>query len=363
MLPRTASAFLAALVFAQVAAHPAGGQGTDELGRADALRRHHPDLYDLVTRLERAQGVLFHELAREGEAVRATGGDAPTPGFEVDMVDRLTALVQGRGTPEEEAAEEEAEVARAGYASLGPRGAEIIRWGYAFQREVISILADPNVPDQRAALAGAVSRYRSRPAAALPSVPKDMDVLYGHAYALRFRTGYTDAGGLIWAGHWLRLAATEPLTDLGPGPGRSAGVDTVTTRYFAKLSYGAPPQSFPSEIPLAPAIAPGLIWESPETAMIWDNLSMLLEVLADVFASPETPDMPGAIEAVIDFFMDPHLAVTDQDEWEIMALRHGIFFQGGYPLAVMTRSERNTDGHAAHLASGGLMTIPGMPRR
>ncbi len=358
MLPRTASALLAALVLAQVAAHPAGGQGTGELGRADALRQHYPDLYDLVRRLERAHGVLFNELAREGEAVRATGGDVPTSGFEVDMVDHLTALVRREGT-----AEEEAEVARAGYARLGPRGAEIIRWGYAFQREVISILADPDVADRRAALDGAVSRYRSRTAAALPSVPKDMDVLYGHAYALRFRTGYTDLGGLFWAGHWLRLAATEPLTDLGPGPERTAGIDTVTTRYFAKLSYGAPPQSFPSEIPLAPAIAPGFIWESPEAAMIWDNLSMLLEVLADVFASPETPDVPGAIEATIDFFMDPDLAVTDQDEWEIMALRHGIFFQGGYPLAVMTRSERNTDGHAAHLASGGLMTIPGMPRR
>jgi hypothetical protein len=47
-----------------------------------------------------------------------------------------------------------------------------------------------------------------------------------------------------------------------------------------------------------------------------------------------------------------------------MALRHGIFFQGGYPLAVMTENERNVGGHAAHLQGGApLMTIPGMPRR
>ena len=72
--------------------------------------------------------------------------------------------------------------------------------------------------------------------------------------------------------------------------------------------------------------------------------------------------VPGATKATIDFFMDPDLAATDQDEWEIMALRHGIFFQGGYPLAVMTENERNSDGHAAHLSSGGLVSIPGMPR-
>ena len=91
---------------------------------------------------------------------------------------------------------------------------------------------------------------------------------------------------------------------------------------------------------------------------------MYLEVLSDVLASPNTPDVEGAIEATTNFFMDPELAVTDQDEWEIMALRHGIFYQGGYPLAVMLESERNVGGHAAHFQEGGVtLTIPGMPRR
>jgi hypothetical protein len=358
MFARTAPAFLAALVLTTVGARPAMGQDTGELGRADALRRHHPGLFDLVVRLERANGVLLDELAREGDAVRASGEDLPTFGFEFDMIDRLTFLVQAEGT-----AEEEAEAAHAGYAGLGVRAAEIIHWGQAFQREVLSILADPDIPDQSAALTDAVRRYRSRSDAALPTVPKDMDILYGHEYALGFRTGYADLTGLLWAGHWARLAATEPFTDLDPGPERLAGIDTVTARYYAKLSYGEPPQFFPSEIPLAPAIAPGFIWESPEAAMVWDNLSMLLEVLADVLASPETSDVPAAIEATVDFFMDPDVAVTDQDEWEIMALRHGIFFQGGYPLVLMTESERNADGHAAHLSGGGLVSIPGMPRR
>lgn len=354
------------VVFAVVAVSimgswPVLAQDVDDFGSADALREQYPELHDLLVRLERAHGVLLFELAREGQVVRESGSDVPTFGFEFDMVDRLTFLVQGEGM-----ADDEADVAEAGYAALGARAHDVIRWGQAFQREVLSILSDPELEDRNAALADAVVRYRSRPEAALPSGPKDMDVLYGHEYALGFRTGYADLTGLLWAGHWLRLAATEPFADLPPGDERSAGVDTVTTRYYSKLSYGEPPEFFPSEIPLAPAIAPGFIWMSAESAMIWDNLSMLLEVLADVIASPSISDVPGGIDATLDFFMDPELAVTDQDEWEIMALRHGIFFQGGYPIALMLESERNADGHAAHLAggsSGAPMIIPGMPRR
>jgi hypothetical protein len=41
-----------------------------------------------------------------------------------------------------------------------------------------------------------------------------------------------------------------------------------------------------------------------------------------------------------------------------MALRHGIFFQGGYPLDVMTRSELNGDPHAAHRGAAGARLMP-----
>ena len=119
---------------------------------------------------------------RTPEQVRATGADVPTFGFELDMVDRLTLLVQGEGT-----AEDEAVAADAGYALLGGRGGEIVRWGQALHREVLSILADPDVPDTRAALQDAVRRYQARADVALPSVPKDMQILYDHAHALGFR--------------------------------------------------------------------------------------------------------------------------------------------------------------------------------
>lgn len=341
------------------AAQSSEGGASGPPGSAEALARHHGDLHDLLVRLERAHGVLLGALAREGETVRERRDTVPTSGFEAATLQRLMDVVGGDGT-----ADGVADDAEDGYRALGTRGREVVRRGQAFQREVLSMLSDPGVVDKSAALDAAVARYRSRPDIALPAIPKDMDVLYGHPHALAFRTHYPELDGLVWAGHWLRLAATEPLTDLPAGPERQAGIDTVTTRYHAKLSFGEPPQAFPSELPLAPAIAPGFIWHSPESAMIWDNLSMLMEVLGDILASPETADVETSIGATLDFFLDADQAVTDRDEWEIMALRHGIFFQGGFPLAVMTRSERNAGMHAAHLSGGApLMVIPGMPRR
>jgi hypothetical protein len=361
MSRRLLSVFVFTLVLVGGAVAPLAGQAAPEgsatLGEAEALRRYHPDVLRMLERLELAQGLALRQLAQERREVRARGSDASTMGSEPVTVAGLTALVHEKG------AARDVELGEAAWAVLGPRGAEIVRRGHAFQREVLSILSDPDVPDTRAALAQAVRRYRSRPEYALPDVPKDMQVLYDHAYALGFRTGHPELDGLIWAGQWFRLAATEPLTDIEPGAERAAGLDTVLTRYFAKLSHGEPPQAFPTELPLAPAIAPGLIWLSPETAMIWDNLSMLLEVAADVLASPEVPDVRAGLEATFDHFLDPDVAVTDRDDWEIMALRHGIFFQGGYPLSVMTESERNHDMHMGAHGGSGFRPILGMPRR
>lgn len=323
----------------------------------EILKRQHPETHDLLVRLERIHGVLFGELFKEGEAVRASADTMPTPDFEVNMLERLGALAAEEGTLDEVAAE-----ATAGYALVGQRSAEINTWTNQFRRAVYGILSDPQLTTftaRRAAVAEAVAIYQSRPELALPAQPKNMDVLYDHAQALDFRTGYTDLDGLIWAGHWAALAATKPLVDL-TGSARTAGLDTVQVRYLAKLSYGEPPQYFPSELPLAPAIAPELSFLSPETVAIWDNLTMMNEVMADILASPDVQDPSAALDAALTFFLDSEGGVIDPVEFGTMALRHGIFFQGGYPLAVSTKSELNSGGHAAHLRGGSGLVMPGM---
>lgn len=362
-----------AVLLAAVAAGPLWGtalaaQSADESRpdvrfepHAPVLEQHFPDLYDLVIRLERAQGLLYLGLEEEGETVRGNGDGLPTFEFEFDMIDRLTLL-----TGEEGRAEHAAGEAAAGYAVLGSKAAEVIAWGHELYREVLGVLVDPSITvfaDRREAVARVVERYRSRPDIALPAQPKDMDVLYDHPYALQFRGGYADLDGLIWAGYWLKLAATEPITDFPDAEARQAGIDTVTARYHAKLTYGEPPEFFPTELPLAPAISPGLIFVGLEAAMILDNLSFMLEVFADVLASPAVPDVRAALDEALEHFLDPDYRITDRSNWESMALQHGIFFQGGYPLQLMTESELNVDAHAAHggAGSGAPIISPIMP--
>ncbi len=242
---------------------------------------------------------------------------------------------------------------------LDGRAAQVIRHGRAFRHDLVSILVASD-GDPGPALEVSVQRYLARAGLALPAEPKNMDVLYDHDAALAFRTRYPRLSGFLWAGQWYRLAVTEPLTDLAPGAERAAGVDTVTARYLAKLTEGDPPAAFPTELPLAPAIAPGLVWASTEAATILDNLAMFEEVLLDILAVAPIRDRAAAIGAAVDFFTDPAEGITDRYEWEIMALRHGIFFQGGLPLAVMTESERNMHSHGMHMRSGAPLVIPGM---
>lgn len=322
----------------------------------ELLRREQPATYDLIVRLDRIQGLLLGALAEEGETVRASAEKLPDPNFEFDMLDRLGMLTSAEGRLDDLARESDA-----GYAQLGSQAAGIIEWTNHFRRGVLGILADPTIDTRdarREALRQAVAIYRSRPEFALPTMPKNMDVLYDHPYALDFRTGYTDLDGLIWAGHWFKLAASKPLLDL-TGAELAAGVDTVHARYYSKLTYGEPPEFFPSELPLAPTIAADVSYLSPETTAIWDNQTMMEEVLADILASPRVTDRQGSIDAAVAFFMDPKLEVVDPVEFAAMALRHGIFFQGGFPLVLMLQSERNAGGHADH--GGGNVVFPGMP--
>jgi hypothetical protein len=347
-IPRVAVALASLLGLTIVPVVPAAACAqaqTDASEYISTLRREHPEPYELLVRIERVHGLLFGELAAEGEAVRASDEKLTSPNFEFDMLDRLIPLANEPGTLDHLADE-----AEAGYAVLGQRAANVIRWTNRFRLEVMGILADPSLTEftaRQAAVNAAIQRYRRRPDVALPGAPKHMDVLYDHPFARAFRTGYTDLGGLVWAGYWFMQAATEPLAAFD-GEHRLAGLDTVQLRYYRKLSYGDPPAYFPSELPMPPAIAVRFSNMSPEAAAIWDNLGMLQEVLSDILVSPDVTQVRESIDATVEYFLDPTVGMTTDDRWRSMALRHGIFFQGGPAIAVMTESELNSDFHAGH---------------
>ena len=317
--------------------------------RVATFEREYPELFALVVGTERAHGVLYGALARGRGKVR----EAET--FARMMRRIAPGTASSRPDPE----------ADAGYAALGARGAEVIRRAHAFHRQALAILATVDASERTKALDEAADRYLSRPEVSLPDVPKDMTILYDHPYssivvdppgAPKRKTPRLK--GFVWAATWLQLAAAEPL-ELATGADRARGLEVVTDRFQRKLAYGTPPQTFPSELPLAPSIAPELVTTHLRTAAIVDNLNMMHAVLADVLESAKVRNVRAALDEVIAQFTNPTYRVVEVDDWIRMALRHSIFEQGGPAIGVMTVSDRNGSGHLQHL-SGGRGILPGM---
>jgi len=325
-----------------------GQQAADAERLIASFRTEWPDLYARLIGLERAHGVLYGALAH-GK------GKLSEPEVFRLMTGRLArSAASSRPDPE----------ANSGYAALGPRAAEIIGRTHEFHREVLAIFAGLDASSRAPALDAAVDRYLSRRDVALPDVPKDMTILYDHKYTSfadedftpRRKQTYPSLTGFVWASHWFQLAVEEPLELLADSRERLDGVKVVTQRFQRKLSAGTLPDAFPTELPLAPSISPGLVSAHVRAAAIIDNLNMMHDVLADVLMHPKVADLRAAIDEVIVQFTDPRHRIVDVDDWITMALRHSIFQQGGPALGTMTANERNSSGHSQH--SRGARAMP-----
>ena len=348
----TAKALLVVLLaLGTVWPHPSWAQEpTVAQRRVAAFERDYPELNALLVGIERAHGVLYGALARG----RGKSHESATYAL---MTRRVAAGAANlRSDPE----------ATAGYAALGERGAEVIRRTHAFHREALGILATVGRAERSQALDEAVDRYLGRRETSLPDVPKDMTILYDHPFtsiviglpgAPRKQT--PQLKGFVWASHWFQLAAQEPLELTADAATRRRELKVVTGRFYQKLSSGKPPNAFPTELPLAPSIAPELVTTHLRTAAIIDNLNMMQAVLADVLVHPKVANVRAAIDQVVVQFTDRDYRVVDEDDWIRMALRHSIFEQGGPALGIMTVSDRNGSGHLQHLG-GGRGILPGM---
>jgi hypothetical protein len=310
-----------------------------------------PDLYARLIGLERAHGVFYAAVARgKGRVDEA----------------EVFRLMTERMTPGASSARPDPE-AEKGYSTLGPRAAEIIRRTHQFHREVLAIVAGLDAANRAPALDAAVDRYLRRRDVALPDVPKDMTILYDHPYTSfveedftpRRKQPYPSLTGFVWASHWFQLAAEEPLELLDPRE-RREGMQVVTERFQRKLSSGKPPDAFPTQLPLAPCISPGLVSTHVRAAAIIDNLNMMHDVLADVLVHAKVRDLRAAIDEVIGQFTDPRARIVEVDDWITMALRHSIFQQGGPALGTMTANERNNSGHLQHSRGARAMPPRGM---
>lgn len=295
-----------------------------------------PAVHARLVGQERAQGLLFQTLmTRRGRIA------------EREVRQRLTRQLSASAISPAPDAD-----ADRGFDSLGPRAAELIRRAFAFQRDVIAIYASLSPADRKAALDAAVQRHQRGPGLAVADAAKDMSILYDHPYTSfvppvppeaepHRELAYPSLTEAMWAARWYGLAVLTPLEDFLAGPERDRALETVEGRLRAKLSLGGLPEAPPTELPLAPAIAPGLVALHDRAASIIDNLHMMLDVIADVLVHPAVPDRRAAVATVIEQFSTRQYRCVQVDEWIVVGLRHSIFAQGGPALAVMTARERN----------------------
>jgi hypothetical protein len=325
--------FLAGIAAAMPTTFAQRTTGTDD--QASSLDRIAPDLSARLVALERAQGVLFDALAGSRRI------------DERDVLDRMTRRLVDVATGAVRDPE-----ADSGLEAIGSRGAQVIRRAYAFHREVIAIYASRSASGRKAALDTALRRYRNGASLALPDAPKDMSILYDHAYTSfvpptppetepRRALAYPTLTGFTWAARWYELAIMEPLERFDDASERERGLAVVDERFRSKLSSGTPPRAFPTELPLAPAIAPGLVALHERSAAVIDNLNMMLDVISDVLVHRGVANRRAAVDEVIARFTDRQYRCVQAEEWIVVALRHSIFAQGGYALAPMSEYERN----------------------
>jgi hypothetical protein len=117
-----------------------------------------------------------------------------------------------------------------------------------------------------------------------------------------------------------------------------------------------PPETMPSEMPTAPAIAPSLAQRHPRAAAIFDNVHLLHHVIADILSSAR-PDHDPAIKLAIDTLVSPRQLIVSREDWVLTSLRRGIWWQGGPAIGRMDEPERNRRiEHTGH----GRMPLPGM---
>lgn len=305
-----------------------------DVDMGESLRTLAPAVYARLMAQERAQDLLFQALAaRQGNVAERA------------VRQRMTRLL-GDAAP---GARSEANT-DPGFDTLGPNAARLIRRTFAFEREVVAILASRPPVERRAALDAAIRRYQAEPG--VGDAAKDMAILYDHPYTSfvppvppdrepHRELRYPMLTGTLWAARWYGLAVLTPFEDFPAGPERDQALAIVEGRLRAKLSLAQPPEALPTELPLAPAIAPGLVATHEGAASIIDNLHIMLDVLADVLVHPKVTSRRAAVQAVVEQFSTRQYRCVQVDEWIVVALRHSIFAQGGPALAAMTARERN----------------------
>lgn len=237
------------------------------------------------------------------------------------------------------------------WTKLAPEALAMFDWAHMLHRQLYDVLADERIApaEQDMRVAEVIKYYKSRPALAFSSRPKDMALMEGQPYSLAFRQRFPKYNGLVWSYHWLQMTIYDALLAGGTAPERSANVVTVVNR-FREIVNGAP-RSLPAVMPMSAAIAPRFTARFPEASIIFDNLHSMHDVVSDILANPNVPRSRkrAAILVAAAKYRDATSNITTVDEWLEMSVGMGVDQMGGVaPVAGTTAPKPATAPHKHH---------------
>ena len=219
------------------------------------------------------------------------------------------------------------------WVKLAPEALEMFEWAHMLHRQIYDVLADERIKaaDKDAKVAELMRYYRSRPALAFSTKPKDMELMEGQPYSLAFRKRFPRYNGLIWSYHWLQMTLYDALLAGATPAEKKANVASVTARFWEMLRGGQ--SALPEMMPMSAAIAPAFSSRFTDAAVIFDNLHSMHDVVSDILANPSVPRAKKreAILAAAAKYRDSTSNLTSIDEWRSMANEMGVQHMGGLP--------------------------------
>jgi hypothetical protein len=293
-----------------------------------ALRSRFPTIDALFNSFDYGHAILYETLWRDP--------DAPTTRLDQKEFGFITKRLLKN--PPSVALDEEAIAPN--WSRLAPEVLIMFDWAHMLHRQLYDIWSDDNIPpvakDDR--VRAALRYYRSRPALALSSEPKNMNLMEGQSYSLAFRKRFPLYNGLIWSYHWLQMALYDAL--MVPGEAARGAAVAETVRRFWVMLDGAG-QTLPTTMPQSAAIAPCFSARYPEAAIIFDNLHSLHDVVSDILANPNVArsQKRATILAAAAQYRDSTTSITSESDWRHMAADMGVQRMGGVSAASATCTE------------------------
>ncbi|MDA1289837.1 MAG: hypothetical protein O3C37_03075 [Proteobacteria bacterium] len=328
---------------AAINADPATQQVRNELQMNMKLRA------SMTMREMMASGMMTHEAAMEMGM-----NNGPHHDLEVAARMRLLEVMRGKHS------NESAEAAFENSSAIGRHTAEVFKHGRNFEKALFTIYIDDDVDDKLAAVADAIESYLSDDQHSVAVVPKESDYLLSHDQANGLKTAFPLLRGFLWTHQWLQLAALEAVILQGLDPQFNGGVDVALERFWKKIGSSGGMTMFPApgELPMAPAIAPDLYSQSPEAAIILDNLNLLESLIADILAFPNAENRDELMDQAITYFTGKDSNNTQSMDYLLFALRGGIYNQGGPAVGELMQSERNRAREAMNMQHNMIMSSP-----